>query len=267
MKFRSKALAKLNQGDELDAPAALARPRAWLGLVVVGVLVVAGGVWAVTAELPHRVAGVGILTHPQGSFALRSPVSGQITGVFVSPGSTFPAGAPLFSVEVAKRPQVVKAITGGRAIAVLGKLGQVVTTGTDLAEVERIDGHDDQLVAVLYLQATDSAQVRRGSAVDLAVRSAPAQQYGVLRGVVTSISQFGESKQQITDFVGDPQLGEQFSLQGQPQKVVVRLLRAATPSGYQWSTQSGPPYRIDSRTLVDAAVYLAPLKPIDWVMP
>lgn len=266
MKFRKKALAKLNQRDELDVPAELTRPRTWIALAVVAVLVVAGGIWAMTAELPRKVAASGILTHTEGSFSLQSPVSGQITGVFVNQGDTFPVDAPIFSVEVGNRVEVVKAITGGRITAMLGKIGQVISAGSELAVVERIDGKDDQLVAVLYVPATDAGQVRKDSQVDLVVHSAPAQEYGVLHGVVQSISQFAESQQQITEFLGDEQLGKQFSAKGQPLKVVVRLLPGQTASGYQWSTRSGPPYRIDSRTLVEGALHLPPIKPIDWVV-
>jgi len=266
IKFRSEALAKLNQRDELDVPAELTRPRTWVALVVVAVLVVAGAVWAMTTELPRKVTASGILTYSQGSFSLQSPVSGQINGVYVNQGDTFPAGAPIFSIQVGKRVEVVKAITGGRITAMLGKLGQVISAGSELAVVERIDGKNDQLVAVLYVPTTDASQVRKGSQVDLAVHSAPAQEYGVLRGVVQSISQFTESRQQMTDFLGNDQLGEQFSSQGQPLKVVVKLLPGQTASSYEWSTQSGPPFRIDSRTLVDGALYLPPIKPIDWVV-
>lgn len=267
MKFRSKALAKLNRRDELDAPAELTSPRTWIALAVVAALVVGGVIWAATAELPRKVDAAGILTHPQGSFSLQSPVSGQITGAFVGQGDAFPAGTPMFSVAVGDHVEVIKAITGGRITAMLGKIGQVISAGSELAVIERIDGKDDQLVAVLYVPAADAGQVRKDSPVDLVVHSAPSQEYGVLRGVVQSISQFGESKQQITDFLGDEQLGEQFSSQGQPLKVVVTLLPGHTASGYQWSTQTGPPYRIDSRTLVDGALHLPPIKPIDWMAP
>lgn len=265
--FRSKALDKLNQRDDLDVPAELTRPRTWMALAVIAALVLGGVVWSMTAELPRKVEAAGILTHPQGSFSLQSPVSGQINGVFVSQGNTFPAGTPMFSVKVGARVEVVKAITGGRITAMLGKLGQVISAGSELAVVERIDGKDDDLVAVLYVPATEAGLVHKDSRVDLVVHSAPAQEYGVLHGVVLSISQFAESKQQITDFLGDEQLGERFSSQGQPLQVVVKLLTAKTDSGYQWSTRSGPPYRVDSRTLVDGALHLPSIKPIDWVMP
>ncbi len=45
-------------------------------------------------------------------------------------------------------------------------------------------------------------------------------------------------------FLGDEQLGEEFSQQGRPVAVLVRLdPSAATKSGYRWSSAQGPPFR------------------------
>lgn len=266
MKFRQKALAKLSAPDELDVPARLARPQNWILLAVVALVVISGGVWAGVGSLPRTVRAGGILTQQQGSFSLQSPVAGQITGVFVDQGSTFPEGTPMVTVQVGDRTEIIRSVTGGRVTAMLGKVGQVVAAGTDLAVIERIDNAGDGMVAVLYVPSGEAGLIRMNSQVDLVVQSAPAEEFGVLRGQVVSIGQFAESRQQISDFLGDDQLGERFTAQGQPLKVVVKLTHGATPSGYTWSTRSGPPYRIDSRTLVTGAVHLAPIKPLDWVV-
>ncbi|MET9634291.1 HlyD family efflux transporter periplasmic adaptor subunit [Lentzea sp. NPDC006480] len=266
MQFRKNALKKLNSLDELDAPAQLARPHHWIVLVVVGLVVLGGAVWATLGALPRSVSAAGILTHQEGSFTLQSPVAGQVTGVFVNQGNTFPQDTALLTVQVGNRTEVIKPVTGGRVTAMLAKVGQVITTGTELAVIERIDEQTEGLVAVLYVPAGEAGLIRKDSAVDLAVQSAPSQEYGVLRGKVLNISQFAESRQQITDFLGDAQLGERFTAQGQPLKVVVKLLTAGTPSGYEWSTKAGPPYNVDSRTLVTGSVHLAPIKPVDWVV-
>ncbi|TWP50482.1 HlyD family efflux transporter periplasmic adaptor subunit [Lentzea tibetensis] len=266
MRFREKALAKLQAPDELDVPARLARPQSWIALAVVAAVVVSGGIWAAVGTLPRTVRASGILTHLQGSFSLQSPVAGQITGVFVSQGNTFPQGTPMFTVQAGDRTEIIRSVTGGRVTAMLGKVGQVIAAGSDLAVIERVEDQADGLVAVLYVPAGEAGLIRKDSTVDLSVQSAPAQEFGVLRGTVQSVGQFAESRQQISDFLGDDQLGERFTSLGQPLKVVVRLTDGETASGYRWSTQNGPPYRIDSRTLVTGAVHLSSVKPIDWVV-
>lgn len=153
-----------------------------------------------------------------------------------------------------------------RATAVLGKVGQVITRGAQLAVIERNEGPHDPLVAVVYVPQDKAGLIHRDDKVDLSVQSAPAEQFGVLRGRVLSVAEFPASTQQISEFLGDAQLGQRFSTQGEPLKVVVQLTADHTTSGFAWSTGQGPPYQIDSRTLVTAAFHLAPLKPIHWVV-
>ncbi|MET9588146.1 HlyD family efflux transporter periplasmic adaptor subunit [Streptomyces sp. NPDC006539] len=266
IQFRQKALAKLQAPSELDAPVKLAQPHSVVALVVAALLVAAGTVWACTGSLSRSTDAPGILTHAAGSFTLQSPVSGQITGVFVEQGATFPVHTPMFTVQVGSRQEVIRSITGGRATAVLGKVGQVITQGAQLAVIERSEGAADPLVAVLYVTQDKAGLIHKDDHVDLSVQSAPAPEFGVLRGTVQSIEAFPASTQQISDFLGDTELGRRFSAHGQPVKVVVRLSTGRTTSGFQWSTRQGPPYQIDSRTLVTAAFHLAPLKPIKWVV-
>ncbi|WP_369221622.1 HlyD family efflux transporter periplasmic adaptor subunit [Streptomyces sp. R39] len=266
MKFRPQALARLQSPTALDAPIQLASPRSLLSLSVVALLLVSGAFWAMTGSIPRQARAAGILTHAEGSIYLQSPFAGQITGVFVSPGSVFPAHTPLFTIQSADRSQTVRSITGGRIISVLGSVGQVVSAGTELSVIERIDEVHDPLVAVVYMPQASVGLVRVGSPVDLDVASAPASQFGVLHGTVEAIGQFPQTQAKISSFLGDPQLAKDFSAQGQPFGVTIRITPGRTTSGFSWSRGSGPPFQVDSRTLVTAAVHLPPIKPVDWVV-
>lgn len=266
MKFRPQALAKLQKPRAVDAPIQLARPRSLLSLGVVTLLMVAGAFWAVFGSVPQQTGATGILTHAEGSIYLQSPYSGQITGVYISEGSVFPANTPLFTIHDAAGIETVRSFTGGRVISVVGAVGQEISQGTQLAVVETINETDDPLIAMLYLPQSSAGMVHVGSLVDLTVASAPADQFGVLRGTVESISQFPQTQGQISAFLGDPQLADEFSAQGQPFGVEVSLATANTTSGFDWSGGAGPPYQIDSRTLVSASIQMAPIKPIDWLV-
>ncbi|WP_405883168.1 HlyD family efflux transporter periplasmic adaptor subunit [Streptomyces sp. NBC_01384] len=229
-------------------------------------LLVVGATWACLGSVPRSALAEGILTHSDGSFTLQSSLSGQITGVFVAQGASFPVDTPMFAVQVGSHQETIRSVAAGRATAVLGKVGQVITRGAQLAVIERNEGPHDPLVAVVYVPQDKAGLIHRDDKVDLSVQSAPAEQFGVLRGRVLSVAEFPASTQQISEFLGDAQLGQRFSTQGEPLKVVVQLTADHTTSGFAWSTGQGPPYQIDSRTLVTAAFHLAPLKPIHWVV-
>lgn len=78
-------------------------------------------------------------------------------------------------------------VAGGRVTSLVAKTGAVLTTGADVATVERVKNADDPLVAVLYLPAASGAEIRPGAFVDLNVQSVPQQRFGVLRGRVKEV--------------------------------------------------------------------------------
>jgi biotin carboxyl carrier protein len=268
VQFRQKALAKLQSPEELDIPVRFARPQGLLVLAVATIVMAVAGFWAVTGSVSGKLAAPGILTHGEGSYTLQSPIAGQVVAAFANEGDTLAAGAPLLSIRTDHGDQSVRMVAAGRVTTLTAKLGAVVSTGADLATVERIDNPRDPLVAVVYVPGSGGATVPVGAAVDLTVSSVPTQPYGLLQGRVLSVGREPQTRDEITDFLGDSQLADQVSAQGQPVPVVVELDRSAdTKSGYAWSSAGGPPFALDSMTLVSGSIHLAAQHPIDWLLP
>ena len=268
MQFRQQALSKLQSPEQLDLPVRFARPQGWLVLIVTVAVMIGAAFWAVTGTLSSTVDAPGVLTHGQGSYILQSPVSGQVTAVLAQEGKRVRANTPVLKVRTPQGTTVVRTLAAGRLTAMVATIGSVVTTGADVASVERIRKADDPLTATLYVPAQSGASVPVGASVDLTVQSVPTQQYGVLRGRVKAVGRTAQTRQRISGFLGSSQLGEQFSKDGQPVAVLVQLDRApGTKSGYRWSSADGPPYPVESMTLASGAVHLAEQHPIDWLLP
>ncbi|GHF53409.1 hypothetical protein GCM10010218_38610 [Streptomyces mashuensis] len=268
MQFRQKALSKLQSPEELDLPVRFARPQGRLVLAVTLVVMAAACCWAFTGTVPATLDATGVLTHPDGSYLLQSPYAGQVTAVHAHEGQQLAPGQPLLTVTTDRGERTVRAVAAGRVTALRTRIGSVVTTGADVATVERVTNPADPLVAVLYVPGASGAALTEGAAVDLTVPSLPAQQYGVLRGHVAQVGRTPSTPEQITGFLGDARLAGQFARQGDPLAVVVRLERSATaPSGYRWSRAGGPPEAPQSTTPVTATVHLADRRPVDWLLP
>ncbi|MFB0620155.1 HlyD family efflux transporter periplasmic adaptor subunit [Streptomyces sp. AGS-58] len=268
MQFRQQALAKLQSPEELDLPVRLARPQGWLALAVTVVVLAAASVWAVTGSVASTVGAPAILTHGQGSYLLQSPVAGQVTAVLARQGQRLPAGAPVVKVRTDRGDAVVRTVAAGRVTTLAATIGQIVRTGSGVAAVERTAHASDPLYATVYVPAENAAAVPAHAPVDLTLSSVPAQRYGVLRGEVRSVDRGAQSAQSISAFLGDSQLGEQFTRAGRPVAVLVELETSrTTKSGYRWSTADGPPFRPDSMTLATASVRLADQHPVDWLLP
>ncbi|SBT94644.1 HlyD family secretion protein [Streptomyces sp. DI166] len=268
MQFRQQALAKLQSPEELDLPVRFARPQGWLTLAVTVVVMAAAAVWAVTGSVTSTVGAPAVLTHGQGSYILQSPVAGQVTAVLAKQGERLPANSPVLKVRTAEGETVVRTVAAGRVTALAATIGQIISTGANVAAVEKVADPEDPLYATVYVPAQNAASIPEGAAVDLTVQSVPAQEYGVLRGQVKSVDRGAQSAQSITSFLGDSQLGEQFTEDGRPVAVLVTLDKsAATKSGYAWSSADGPPFSLTSMTLAEASVRLADERPVDWLLP
>ncbi|MFI1094826.1 HlyD family efflux transporter periplasmic adaptor subunit [Streptomyces sp. NPDC020917] len=270
MEFRRKALENLRQPDDLDSPVRLARPRAWLVLSVAAVILAGGLVWSYNGSLARSVDVPGLLTHPQGVSKVESPQSGMVSNVYVDTGAVVTKGAPVLSlVEPQGETQIIRAPFSGRAIALLVANGQYVQAGATFMTVERTDAKNDRLVAVLFASATKAGQLKPGDKVDMDVSSAPSQAFGLMRGKITSIDPFPQTEQQVLDFLGGNQLmANQLLNKGGPVRIFVDLQPdSKLPSGFKWTTASGPPFRINSWTQVTGIGRLPGERPIDWLLP
>ncbi|MGW7266202.1 HlyD family efflux transporter periplasmic adaptor subunit [Streptomyces sp. NPDC054842] len=269
MQFRQQALAKLQSPEELDLPVRFARPQGWLVLSVTVVVMAAASVWAVTGTVASTVSAPAVLTHGEGSYVLQSPVAGQVTAVLAEEGRRLPANAPVLEVRTAEgEKRVVRTVAAGRITALAATIGAIITTGANVAAVEKVAHAGDPLYATVYVPAENAAGIPVDAAVDLTVQSVPTQRYGVLRGHVKAVDRTAQTRQQITAYLGDSQLGEQFTEKGRPVAVLVRLDRSpGTRSGYRWSSADGPPYALDSMTLATGSIRLADQRPVDWLLP
>ncbi|MFD8507232.1 HlyD family efflux transporter periplasmic adaptor subunit [Streptomyces sp. NPDC059687] len=268
MQFRQQALAKLQSPEELDLPVRFARPQGWLVLSVTVIAMAAASVWAVTGSVSSTVGAPAILTHGEGSYILQSPVAGQVTAVLAKEGQRLPADAPVLQVRTNEGDAVVRTVAAGRITGLAATIGQIIQTGTNVAAVEKVAHASDPLYATVYVPAETAASIPADASVDLTVQSVPAQSYGVLRGHVRSVDRTAQSAQQIAAFLGDSQLGEQFTRKGRPVAVLVRLDPSSrTKSGYKWSSAEGPPFTLSSMTLATGSIRLADQRPVDWLLP
>jgi multidrug efflux pump subunit AcrA (membrane-fusion protein) len=268
VQFRQQALARLQSSEELDLPVRLARPQGWLVLSVTVIAMAAASVWAVTGSVSSTVSAPAILTHGQGSYVLQSPVAGQVTEILAKEGERLPAGSPVLKVRTAEGETVVRALAAGRLTALAATIGQIVSTGANVAAVEKVTAKDAPLYATVYVPAENASAIPADAPVDLTVQTVPTQEYGVLRGHVQSVDRSPQTAQRIGAFLGDGQLGEQFTKDGRPVAVLVRLDKSAsTKSGYAWSTTDGPPHRLTSMTLATGSIRLADQRPVDWLLP
>jgi hypothetical protein len=195
-------------------------------------------------------------------------VAGQVIAVLAQEGERLPANSPVLKVRTSAGDAVVRTVAAGRITALAATIGQIIQTGANVAAVEKVARATDPLYATVYVPAENAASIPANAAVDLTVSSVPTQTYGVLRGHVKAVDRSAASAQSIAAFLGDSQLGEQFTKKGRPVAVLVKLDKSkGTKSGLKWSSQDGPPFALTSMTMASASIRLADQRPLDWLLP
>ncbi|EST39647.1 hypothetical protein N566_00800, partial [Streptomycetaceae bacterium MP113-05] len=216
MQFRQKALSKLQSPEELDVPVRYARPQGRIVLIVTVLVMAAAAFWSVTGTVSSTLEAPGVLTHGEGSYLLQSPVAGQVTEVLAEEGELMAADEPLVQVSTEAGVTAIRTVAPGRVTTLAAGIGSVVTTGADVAVLERVEEREDPLIATLYIPGAEGEGVSAGDKVDLTVASVPVQQFGVLHGTVESVGRSPSSQKQVASFLGDARLAEQFTRGGPP---------------------------------------------------
>lgn len=167
-----------------------------------------------------------------------------------------------------ERESHVQSPYGGRVVEVRAAAHTAVGVGDPILLIEPVDARAAGLEAILYVSAATGKRVKQGMLVDLAPSTVKREEHGTLRGEVTFIADVPTSRKAMTAVLSDAHLVEQFSREiGLVLEMRVSLNRAETPSGYEWSSETGPPVQISAGTLCDGFVTVDTRRPISFVMP
>ncbi|NJN62574.1 MAG: NHLP bacteriocin system secretion protein [Coleofasciculaceae cyanobacterium RL_1_1] len=91
--FRKESLDRLSSPERLDRLMQVVTPRAWVGLLGLGLLITGAGVWSILGRLPQRVSATGVLLNDSQIVDLQSPIDGQIMQLNIREGDCL-VGAP-----------------------------------------------------------------------------------------------------------------------------------------------------------------------------
>ena len=153
----------------------------------------------------------------------------------------------------------------GRVLEVLVDRGDVVTPGTPLLNLEVVS---QELMAVLFVPASAGKRVQAGMRVRISPSTVKREEYGSLLGRVVWAAEFPSTRQGMIRVLGNEALVDRLMEEGPPIQVNVALDRdPATPTGYRWSSSTGPSVKISSGTLASGSVIVRQERPIHLIIP
>ena len=178
----------------------------------------------------------------------------------LTPAKTGPAGNVAANTEVASPYDAL-------FLEVLVNRGDVVQSGARILNVELLTGPRE---LVLYLPAATGKQVRRGMEVHISPSTASPAVYGYMLGTVSDAALFPSTEAGMLRLLDNPGLVRRFQRAAGDAPIQVHVALTpdpTTPSGYKWSSSTGPPTPVTAGMLAAAQIVLGQQRPISLVLP
>lgn len=160
----------------------------------------------------------------------------------------------------------VKATVAGRVVELKKKVGDRVSRGEVLAVIEPPSG---AIEPVVFVPANQGKRIQPGMEVQISPSNVKREEFGFIRGTVGAVSEYPIDVGGMMSVLNNDALVKEIQADGSA-KIQVRIKltpSSTTPSGFQWSSSSGPPFRIGGGTQVAAAVIVERRAPISKVLP
>jgi HlyD family secretion protein len=158
---------------------------------------------------------------------------------------------------------VVRSPFSGRVVAVRAGVGQPVRPGDALLSLESTG---DPMRVIGFVPLAAGKKVSPGLEVRIAPSFVRVEDYGFMVGKVVSVSALPATPEEIQRIVANDSLARQY-IDLNPFQVVIEPTAAETPSGFKWTSSSGPPVEVGSGTDCTVQVVVETRKPISYVIP
>lgn len=162
----------------------------------------------------------------------------------------------------------VRTAQEGRVVEIMADVGSELAPGTAVVGIEPPGSQGARLQLVAYLSALDAYEVEAGMEAQVVPSVVKKEQYGSLVARVVTVADLPADQQGMMRVLGNEPLVTRLSSSGLPVEVRVDLVAdSSTPSGYRWTSSSGPPIRIHDGTLCDVSVIVRRQAPIALAIP
>jgi HlyD family secretion protein len=153
----------------------------------------------------------------------------------------------------------------GRVLELMAERGDVVQVGDPVLSFEMAG---EELVAVLFVPASDGKKIRPGMAAQVVPATVKREEHGYMEGEVTWVADYPSTSRGMLRLLANDTLVERLIAEGPPIQVNVTLRRdAATPTGFAWTSSRGPELDISSGTLASGRVIVRRDRPLQWLVP
>jgi multidrug resistance efflux pump len=262
--FREEVVDRLTSPEQLDTMMRVVDPRRWIALAAVGVLLVGALIWAFVGRLDSSLKSSCMIVPRGGTYNVVTTTAGTVYDVLVQRGDHVNEGQPVVIVERPDGSQTpVNAPFSGTVIELLSTYGDYLPVG---AQILNFESDEEEQGVLFYVNPAVAAGLRKGMDVRVSPTTASRDQYGFLVGKIDEIAPYPSTKEGMQALLHNDTLTDQLftAAGGTPVEVWVQPEKAATPTGFRWSSSDGPT-RLRSGATCSADIVLGERRPIDLV--
>ena len=169
--------------------------------------------------------------------------------------------------ELERNSAVVSPYTG-RVVEVMAEQGHVVERGRPIVRIDPVGRTVKDLEAVVYVSSDAGKKIRPGMRIQIAPSTVRQEEYGLMVGTVTYVSDFPATPEGMARVLKNDALVQSLAGTGAPYEVHADLVPdPRTVSHYRWTSPAGPPVEVHSGTLCGAQVTLREVRPVELVLP
>jgi HlyD family secretion protein len=169
--------------------------------------------------------------------------------------------------DYAEQSQVVSPYSG-RILEVMADPGAIVGRGEPIVTLDMSGRTVKVLEAIIYVSPSHGKQIRPGMAIQIAPSTVKQEEFGLMLGRVTYVSDFPATPRGMRRVLKNDQLATGLAGNSAPYEVHADLIvDPSTVSQFRWSSSKGPPLHIQSGTLAMGNIEIATRRPLSMVLP
>lgn len=156
----------------------------------------------------------------------------------------------------------------GRVTEVNVAIGDRVELGTSVASIVDEGKDESTLKAVFYVPVASGKKLKAGMKTKISPSIVQEEEYGCILGRVVSVSEYPVSVKTAEQKLGNSKIAESYAGNNVCLEVMAELeVNKKTDSGYHWTTEDGPPLKLENGTVCRAFVIVDTQRPIEKVFP
>jgi HlyD family secretion protein len=153
----------------------------------------------------------------------------------------------------------------GRVIEIRKNVGDTVAQNDVVATLEDATA---TVQVIAFVNADVGKRIKVGMPTEVSPTEVKREEYGFMLASVSERGDFAASDAYIMSRMRNEAITKKLTGQGTVVEVRAELKpKVATPSGFEWSTSEGPPFKIGGGTLVSINIVVDRKAPITMVMP